>query len=212
MVDGFKDKDGKFRPTDRSAVPSLTVRELLPKAEMEEEKERQSERLGKFAKLRASKFGKGASQVSKGAKVTGGLLKAGGEKIKQRQIRKSAEEQETREELEKRIDDILDEVGASDSRKFRRLQTFGLLQRTQLSKRDLKLVNDALKELDERIKRDREGKQLQPETGGITQPQRVGEIPTQAQIQAQTPEGISAEQFAKLPDELKEKVRVQVGG
>lgn len=200
MVDGFKDKDGKFRPIDRSAVPkSLSVRELLPKTEQEEEKERQSKRLGKFALKRVKQFGKGA-------KITGGLIKAGGEKIKQRQIRKSAEEQETREELEKRIDDILDEVGASDSRKFRRLQTFGLLQRTQLSKQDLKLVNDALKELDERIKRDREGKRLQPETGGITQPQTVSEIPIQI------PEGISAEQFAKLPEELKEKVRVQVGG
>lgn len=199
MVDGFKDDKGKFRPIDRSAVPkSLTVRELLPKTEKEEDKERQSKRLGKFAKKRAIEFGKGA-------KITGSLLKAGGQAIKQRQIRKSAEEQETREELEKKIDDILDEEGASDSRKFRRLQAFGILQRTRLSKRDLKLVNDTLKELDDRIQLRRKGERA--ETGGMTQPRAESAMPP-----TETTEGISSEQFEKLPEELKEQVRLQVGG
>jgi len=198
LVDGFKDDKGKFRPIDRSAVPkSLTVRELLPKTEKDEDKERQSKRLGKFALKRAKQF-------QKGAKITGSLLKAGGERIKQRQIRKSAEEQETRQELEMNIDNILDEEGASDSRKFRRLQAFGILQRSRLSKRDLKLVNDTLKELDERIQLRRKGERA--ETGGITQPRAESAMPPKET------EGISAEQFEKLPESIKEQVRLQVGG
>jgi len=198
LVDGFKDDKGKFRPIDRSAVPkSLTVRELLPKTEKDEDKERQSKRLGTFAKKRAKQF-------EKGAKITGSLLRAGSERIKQRQIRKSAEEQETREELEKNIDNILDEEGASDSRKFRRLQAFGILQRSRLSKRDLKLVNDTLKELDERIQLRRKGERA--ETGGITQPRAESIMPPKET------EMISAEQFEKLPESLKEQVRIQVGG
>jgi len=192
MVDGFTDEKGKFRPIDRSALPkSLSVRELLPKQEKEEEKERQRERLGKFALKRAKEFGKGA-------KITGRLLKAGGEALKQKGIERSIAEQEKREDLEKMIDDILDEVGASDSRKFRRLQRFAILQRNRLSKSDLRLVNDTLRELDVRIQRSRKGERK--ETGGMTQQQIVG-IPRPTE-----------EQFEKLPEPLKEQVRLQVGG
>jgi len=83
MVDGFTDDKGKFRPIDKSPLSkTLTARDLLPKKEKQEDQEKQSKRLGEFAKKRVKQFGKGAG-------ITGSLLRAGGEKIKQRQIRKS---------------------------------------------------------------------------------------------------------------------------
>lgn len=203
MVDGFKDDKGKFRPIDRSAVPkSLTVRELLPRTDKDEDIERQSKRLGKFAKLRASQFGKGAKVVG-GAIVVGAKFgKRKGEEIKQKRIEKGIVEEEFEERLEKGVDDILDEEGASDSRKFRRLQRFTFLNRKLLSKLDLKIANDTLKELAERIEKDLKGERA--ETGGMTQPQRVGTLPA--------PEGINTEQFEKLPEPLKEQVRLAIGG
>ena len=203
MVDGFKDDKGKFRPIDRSAVPkSLTVRELLPKTEKDEDLERQSNRLEKFALKRAKEFGKGAKIVAGAIKVSAKFAKQKGEERKKTQIEKGIAEQEFEEFIEKGIDDILDERGASDSRKFRRLQRFGVLNRKILSKQDLKVVNDTLQELDERIQRSRRGEKK--ETGGLTQQKTVSEMPR--------PEGISGEQFEKLPQTLKEQVRLQVGG
>ncbi len=203
MVKGFKDEDGKFIPTDRSPVsPKLTVRELLPKTEKDEDLERQSKRLGKFALKRAKEFGKGAKIV--GGAIVGGAKfgKQKGEERKQRKIEKQITEQKFDEMLEKGVDDIIDERGASDSRKFRRLQRFGVLNRKLLSKTDLKLLNDTLKELDERIQRSRRGEKK--ETGGLTQERKEMAMPTA--------EGISAEQFEKLPQTVKEQIRLQVGG
>ena len=203
MVEGFKDDKGKFRPIDRSAVPTkLTVRELLPKTEKDEDIERQSKRLGKFALKRAKEFGKGAKIVGGAIKVGAKFAKQKGEQRKQIAIEKSLAEQEFEEFIEKGIDDIIDEQGASDSRKFRRLQRFGVLNRKILSKQDLKVVNATLEELDERIQRSRRGEKK--ETGGLTQQRTEMAMPT--------PEGISSEQFEKLPQPLKEQVRLQVGG
>ncbi len=230
MVDGFTDEKGKFRPIDRSAVPTkqLTVRELLPAKEKEEDKKRQSKRLGKFALKRAKEFGKGAKiageLIVKGAKAE----KQKSEERKQRKIEKSLSTVAFDEHLQEGIDDIIDEAGASDSRKFRRLQRFGIMNRNVLPKSDLRLLNATLKELDDRIQRDAEGKRKEPETGGLTQPQRVGTpmppriegigseqrvgIPMATQTLPPRTEEITSEQFEKLPDELKEKIRVQVGG
>ena len=203
MVEGFKDDKGKFRPIDRSAVPTkLTVRELLPKTEKDEDIERQSKRLGKFALKRAKEFGKGAKIVGGAIKVGAKFAKQKGEQRKQIAMEKSLAEQEIEELIEKGIDDIIDEQGASDSRKFRRLQRFGVLNRKILSKQDLKVVNATLEELDERIQRSRRGEKK--ETGGLTQQRTEMAMPT--------PEGISSEQFEKLPQPLKEQVRLQVGG
>ena len=203
MVEGFKDDKGKFRPIDRSAVPTkLTVRELLPKTQKDEDIERQSKRLGKFALKRAKEFGKGAKIVGGAIKVGAKFAKQKGEQRKQIAIEKSLAEQEFEEFIEKGIDDIIDEQGASDSRKFRRLQRFGVLNRKILSKQDLKVVNATLEELDERIQRSRRGEKK--ETGGLTQQRTEMAMPT--------PEGISSEQFEKLPQPLKEQVRLQVGG
>ncbi len=203
MVDGFTDDKGKFRPIDRSAVPkSLTVRELLPKTDKDEDIERQSKRLGKFALKRAKEFGKGAKVVGGAIVVTGKFAKRKGEERKQRKIEKGIAEQDFEERLETGIDNILDEEGASDSRKFRRLQRFAFLNRKILSKLDLKIANDTLKELADRIAKDLKGER--EETGGMTQPQRVGTLPA--------PEIITSEQFEKLPETLKEEVRLSVGG
>ncbi len=138
MVLGFT-KDKKFIPTEnRSAVgQKLSSGKLLPKADTPEDEERHTKRLSKFAIRKAKQFGK----VTKTTAV----------KIRNRQISKSIESQTETEVLDREIDDILDDERSSDSSKFRKLQRFGLLQRSRLSKSQLKVVNDSLRELDGRI-------------------------------------------------------------
>lgn len=202
MVDGFTDKDGKFRPIDRSPLGrgGLSVREALPK-ETEEDKKRQSDRLGKFAQARAKEF------VKKGAKITGKAIIAGAKEAvtraeiaKVKRVEKGFKEQEFVEHLDAQIDEILD-APSSDSSKFRKLQRFGILNRNLLSKHQLKIVNDTLKELDERIKKRREGEKA--ETGGLTMPREEGIVPI---------EKIGTGEFEKLPEPVKEQIKTEVAG
>lgn len=186
MAQGFK-KDDKFIPTDRSAVPQLTVRELLPKGESEEVQEIGRSKNREFAKKRVKEFGKGA-------RLAGSLLRSGGERIKQHRIEKSAEQQETVQELDNRIDDILDEAGASDSRKFRRLVAFASLNRSRFSNRQIGLLSTTIKELETRILA-RQTKQQ----GGFTEPKTVNDILTTT--------AVTQDQFEKLPEELQIKIR-----
>lgn len=195
MVDGFTDKDGKFRPIDRSPLgkAGLTVREALPK-ETEEDKKRQSERLGKFALSKAKTF----------AKITGRLVKAGAEEAvaraeiaKVRKVEKGIIEQEFVERLDDQITQILD-APTSDSTKFIKLQALGDLNRNNFSKRQLNLVNNTLEELDIRIK-----KRQKAETGGITVPRVEGITPT---------EKLGTQEFEKLPTPQKEQIKTEVAG
>ncbi len=195
MVDGFTDKDGKFRPIDRSPLGrgGLSVREALPK-ETEEDKKRQSERLGKFALSKAKEF----------AKITGRLVKAGAKEgvarteiAKVRKVEKGIIEQEFVERLDDNINEILD-APTSDSTKFRKLQAFGDLNRNNFTKRQLKLVNTTLEELDIRIK-----KRLKAEAGGMTKPREEGITPT---------EKLGTQEFEQLPQPQKEKIKTEIAG
>jgi len=195
MVDGFTDKDGKFRPIDRSPLgkSGLSVREALPK-ETEEDKKRQSERLGKFALLKAKQF----------AKITGRLVQAGAKEAiaraeiaKVRKVEKGIIEQEFVGRLDDQIGTILD-APTSDSTKFIKLQAFGELERNNLSERQLNLVNRVLEELDIRIK-----KRAKAETGGITIPRVEGITPT---------EKLGTQEFKKLPEPQQEKIKTEVAG
>jgi len=189
MAQGFK-KDDKFIPTDRSAVPQLTVRELLPKEKSKEVEQIERSKNKEFAKKRVKEFGKVA-------RVSGSLLRAGGERIKQHRIEKSAEQQETIQELDNRIDDILDESGASDSRKFRRLIAFASLNRSRFSKRQRTLLGNTIKELETRILKRQASQQ-----GGMTEPRTVSDV-------LQTT-AVTQDQFEKLPQELQIKIRQAV--
>jgi len=195
MVDGFKDADGKFRPIDRSPLgrTGLSVREALPK-ETEEDKKRQSDRLGKFALSKAKEF----------TKITGRLVKAGAKEAvaraeiaKVRKVEKGFIEQEFVERLDDKINEILD-APTSDSTKFRKLQAFGDLNRNNFTKRQLNLVNTTLEELDIRIK-----KRLKAEAGGMTKPREEGITPT---------EKLGTQEFEQLPQPQKEKIKTEVAG
>lgn len=195
MVDGFTDKDGKFRPIDRSPLGrgGLSVREALPK-ETEEDKKRQSERLGKFALSKAKQF----------AKITGRLVEAGAKEAvaraeiaKVRKVEKGIIAQQFVERLDDQITRILD-APTSDSTKFVKLQAFGDLNRNNLSKRQLNLVNRTLEELDIRIK-----KRAKAETGGITVPRVEAITPT---------EKLGTQEFEQLPQPQKEKIKTEVAG
>ncbi len=195
MVDGFTDKDGKFRPIDRSPLGSggLSVREALPK-ETKEDKKRQSDRLEKFALSKAKQF----------AKITGKLVKAGAKEAvaraeiaKVRKVEKGIIEQEFVERLDDQITQILD-APTSDSTKFIKLQALGDLNRNNFSKRQLNLVNNTLEELDIRIK-----KRQKAETGGITVPRVEGITPT---------EKLGTQEFEKLPEPQQEKIKTEVAG
>lgn len=198
MVDGFTDKDGKFRPIDRSPLGKggLSVREALPK-ETDEDKKRQSERLGKFALSKAKQF----------AKITGRLVQSGAKEAvaraeiaKARKVEKGIIEQEFVGRLDKEINQILD-APSSDSTKFRMLQAFGDLERNNLSKRQLNLVNQTLEELDIRIK-----KRLKAEAGGMTKPREEG-------VEGVTPiEKLGTQEFQKLPEPQQEKIKTEVAG
>lgn len=203
MVEGFK-KDGKFVPTgDRSALGSSSVRELLPKQETEEDEERKSKRLGKFALEKAKQF-------AKGAKKAGSVAKAGAEKAKQKQIEKSSEKQERLETLDREIDDIIEDSSSSNARKFRVLQRFGLLHRKELSKGQLKIVNDNLKLLD--LRQQRETPSSRPST-----PQRqtitISSPPTSSPtVPSTTTQGLTQTEFDKLPNELQEQIKLASRG
>ncbi len=227
MVQGFTDKDGKFRPTGSKSPISITgqpvrpdvLREALPKKPEEIE----SKRRGEFAKERAKQFAK------LGAKATGkGLLKGGkgfvtGIKIaRAKRLEKNVEEQERIEDLDKGIDEILDS-DRSDSSKFRLLQRFGILNRKDLSKPQLKIVNDALKELDIRVKESGMTERTIPvdkpipsQTVTIKIPQSTpptmpsGEDFKKEGEKLKT-EGLSAEEFEKLPSMVKEQI-IALGG
>jgi len=195
MVDGFTDKDGKFRPIDKSPLgrAGLSVREALPK-ETEEDKKRQSERLGKFALSKAKEF----------TKITGRLVKAGAKEAvarteiaKVRKVEKGIIAQEFVERLDDQITGILD-APTSDSTKFIKLQALGDLNRNNFSKRQLNLVNRTLEELDIRIK-----KRQKAETGGITVPRVEAISPT---------EKLGTKAFEELPQPQKEKIKTEVAG
>ncbi len=199
MVDGFTDKDGKFRPIDKSplARTGLSVREALPK-EKQEDKKRQSDRLGKFAQARAKQF------VKKGAKITGKAIIAGAKEAvaraeiaRVRRVEKGIQEQKFVEHLDDQIDNILD-APSSDSTKFRKLQRLGILQRNNLTKQQLRLVNVTLKELDDRIQ-----KRRKEEKGGFTTPRVEEIVPT---------EKIGTEQFERLPEPQQEQIKEEVTG
>lgn len=196
MVEGFK-KDGKFIPTgDRSAIASPTVREALPKQETDEDKERKSKRLGKFALEKAKQFGKASLKA-------GSIAKAGAEKARQKQIEKSVEKQERTEQLDTLLDDILEDKTSGSARKFRVLQRFGLLHRTELSKTQLKIVNDNLKILDLRQERESGSQQRpqRPQSQTIT----ISSPPTTPTL---TTQGLTQTQFDKLPSELQEQIKL----
>jgi len=195
MVEGFK-KDGKFVPTgDRSAIASPIVREALPKQEMPEDEERRSKRLGKFALEKAKQF-------AKGAKKAGVIAKAGAESAKQKQIEKSSEKQERIETLDREIDDIIEDRSSSNARKFRVLQRFGLLHRKELSKAQLKIVNNNLKLLD--VRQERESPSSRPQ---IPQKQTIT-ISSPPIAPSPSTEGLSQTQFDKLPKELQDQIKL----
>jgi len=231
MVQGFTDKDGKFRPTgSRSPISStgqptrITVREALPK----KPQEMQSARLGKFAKERAKQFAKlGAKATGKGIVKGGKGIVAGIKSRKQKQIEKSVEKQESIDVLDRQIDEIVDS-DRSDSSKFRLLQRFGILQRKNLSKHQLKIVNEALMELDIKVKASGMTERTIPVETRPTIPNPISFKLTQTtpktsptmpptsedfkkQSQKVQTSGLSAEEFEKLPSMLKEQI-VALGG
>lgn len=228
MVQGFTDKDGKFRPTgSRSPIsitgqPSRDVVGALPK----KPEEIQSARLGRFAKERAKQFAKLGAKVTAEGIVKGGKgLVAGIRTRQQKGIEKSIEKQESIMSLDKQIDEIIDS-DRSDSSKFRLLQRFGILQGENLSKHQLKIVNDALKELDIRVMKsgmtertvplDKPTPTLAPQTVTIKIPQPTPPtMPTGQDFKKQgekvKTEGLSAEEFQKLPSMIKEQI-IALGG
>jgi hypothetical protein len=205
MVDGFT-KEGKFRPTDRSPLPSsqgLTVRELLPKTDSQAVKERQSKRLDKFAQERKekqeekdrSKNRKFARKLGGGAKAVGRGLQFGAETIKQRRIEKSAEKREEFERLDREIDDIIDDPSSSDARKFRLIVRLASDPKNTrfLSKDQRRFLDRTNKELAFRIREERKASPTPISVGG-------GGVGS----------GISPEQFAKLPQDVRDEIRQQV--
>lgn len=203
MVDGFT-KDGTFRPI-RSPVapPSLTVRELLPKEQTKQEEERQSKRLGKFAKDRKekeeekeiSKKKKLLTGGVKGAKALGRFTRFGAESIKQRRIEKSIEQGENIDRLDREIDDIIDDPNSSDARKFRLLVRLASNRQNKrfLTNDQRRFLDRTNRELAQRVREERKATPTALSVGG-------GGVGS----------GISGEQFAKLPQELREEVREQV--
>lgn len=186
MVD-FITKDGKKIPLNRTPTGSnLASTDILPRTESSTDKERKSKRALKFAGRKAKQFA--------------GRVRQGGEIVRREGIKRSIGQADETKRLDTEIDMILDDPNSSDSRKFRLLQRFGLLNRRRLSKQELKVVNDSLKELDERISKQRQGGR-----GGMTNPRTETIFPSPAPAT----EGLSPDQFNKLPEELKEQIRVQ---
>ena len=165
------------------AQPEISSHQVLPKTESsDDDKSRQSKRALKFAGKKVKQFGS--------------ITRATGERIKNRQIAKSISARQDTETLDREIDDILDDTTSSDSRKFRLLQRFGLLHRKRLSKSELRVVNNSLRELDERI-----GKNKAKGVGGMTTPKATSDFTPKAEV------GLTQDQFNKLPDNLKEQIR-----
>jgi len=200
MVDGFT-KDGSFRPINRSPVSppqSLTVRELLPKEQTQELKQKQSDRNQKFANDRKEEKEKEVEQSNKrkllsgsvkGAKRVGSFARFGKEKIQQGRIEKSIREREFSERLDADIDRILDDPNSSDARKFRLLVRFATLNRRNLSKEQAKFINRTNIELATRV---REESKL---SGAVSTGQGGG-----------VGSGISQEELNKLPEEVRKDV------
>lgn len=232
MVQGFTDKDGKFRPTGSRSPISLSitgqpisgqvVREALPKKPEEIE----SKRRGEFAKERAKQFAKlGAKATVKGLLKGAKAGVAGIKTAQQKKVQKSIEEQERIEDLDREIDAIVDS-DRSDSSKFRLLQRFGILQGRNLSKHQLRIVNDALMELDIKVKKsgmtervipvDKPAPAPAPQTVTIKIPQSTPPImPTGQDFKKEgekvKTEGLSAQEFEKLPSMLKQQI-IALGG
>ena len=185
----FITKDNKKVPIseNRNALqqPEISSKQILPKeATSDDDKVRQSKRALSFAGKKAKQFGS--------------ITRATGERLKNRQIQKSISSRQQTETLDRDIDDILDDTTSSDSRKFRLLQRFGLLNRKQLTKQQLRVVNNSLMELDERI-----GKNKAKGVGGMTTPKVVSSPTISPEVQG----GLTQDQFNKLPDNLKEQIR-----
>lgn len=188
MVNFFT-KDGKKVPiTNSSAIGNtLASGDVTPK-ESSDDKQRRSKRALKFAGRKAKQF---AGRTRQGAEI-----------IRREGIKRSISKKEEVDRLDNDVDNILDDPNSSDSKKFRLLQRFGLLNRRRLSKQQLKVVNTSLQELDTRI-----SKQRQSGRGGMTNPR---EESIGAPIATPTAtEGLSPDQFNKLPDDLKAQIRVQ---
>ncbi len=204
MVDGFT-KDGTFRPINRSPVSppqSLTVRELLPKGQTQELKQKQIDRNQKFANDRKEKKEKEVEESRKkrafrggvsGARKVGRGLRFGKEKIQQSRIEKSIREREFSERIDADIDRILDDPNSSDSRKFRLLVRFATLNRKNLTKEQAKFINRTNIELATRIKEDRKS------SGGLS-----------SGVGSGTGSGITEEQLNKLPQEVQADVKQAV--
>jgi len=212
LVKGFKDSDGKFRPTDdRTAFPSQMSSEgLLPKEESKQEEEMQSKRRGEFAKQKV--------------KQAGGLLKRGGsgakrklEEKRERDIEKKKQEKKSRQALDTEIDEIIDDRSSTDSRKNRLLIRFAQENRKELNKTQRKLIGDSNRILEARIER-----QLEKERGSTSQ-QNIPSAPssttapinTSAIPQTTTPTpnlgrktALTQEQFNKLPENIKVQIRL----
>ena len=186
----FITRNDKKVPIDENrtpfAQPDISSKQVLPKTETnDDDKSRQSKRALKFAGRKVKQFGS--------------LSRATGERIKNRQIQKSISSRQDTENLDREIDDILDDTTSSDSRKFRLLQRFGLLHRKRLSKSQLKVVNTSLRELDERIVKNKT-----KGVGGMTTPKAVSSPIISPAVQGG---GLTQDQFNKLPDNLKEQIR-----
>jgi len=200
MVDGFT-KEGTFRPINRSPIASsLTVRELLPKTDSQAVKERQSKRLEKFAEDRKekqkekdrSKNREFAKKLGGGAKKVGRGLRFGGQVIQQKRIERSIEQREEFERLDREIDDIIDDPSSSDARKFRLIVRLASDPKNKrfLTKDQRRFLDRTNRELAFRIKEERKATPTAISVGG-------GGVGS----------GISAEQFSKLPQDVKDEIR-----
>lgn len=186
MVDFFKKKDKVIPINNRSAVGTrLTSDGLLPQTESQDDKERRSKKIGRFAFQKAKQFGRVSIRGGKG--------------VKRHVVESKIQKKERTKTIDKGIDNILDDESSSDSRKFRLLQRFGLENRNNLSKSQLRVINTSLAELDDRLSKRRLGQSA--ETGGMTNPRTVTTFqPSQSSI-------ISQEDFDKLPEEVKAQIR-----
>ena len=191
----FITKNDKIIPISENrtpfAQPEIASHQVLPKTESnDDDKLRQSKRALVFA--------------GKKVKTFASITRATGERLKNRQIQKSIDSRRETQTLDREIDDILDDTTSSDSRKFRLLQRFGLLHRKRLSKSELKVVNTSLMELDERIVKNKE-----KGVGGMTTPKETSTFTPKATstFTPRVEDGLTQDQFNKLPDNLKEQIR-----
>jgi len=209
MVD-FITKNKQVIPISRSPVAppqNLTVRELLPKGELtQQEKTAEKDRRSKFALERKEESkkkeeAKKKEEVSKkkqllvgsvkGVRKFGRGLRFGAETIQQRRIERSIEARENIDRLDRQIDDIIDDPNSSDARKFRLLVRLASIPENKrfLTNDQRRFIDRTNRELAFRIREERKATPSAITVGG-------GGVGS----------GISAEQFEKLPQDVKDEI------